>query len=102
MVRANSRSVSVDATTTGAIGAGRYSYDLVLNSGGTITRILEGKFIVTGAVTQAFDDFWQESRLGKNRYCLALAIVQRQLLKLTLRRHRFVAHILPRLAVCGT
>jgi hypothetical protein len=49
---AGSVTVSVDATTTGAIGTGRYSYDLVLNSGGTITRILEGKFIVTGAVTQ--------------------------------------------------
>lgn len=49
---AGSVTVSVDATTTGAIGAGRYAYDLVLNSGGTVTRILEGKFIVTGAVTQ--------------------------------------------------
>ena len=36
---------------TGAIAAGRYSYDLVLTSGVTVTRILEGKFIVTGAVT---------------------------------------------------
>jgi hypothetical protein len=44
--------VTINATTTGAIGAGRYSYDLVLNSGGTVTRILEGKFVVTGAVTQ--------------------------------------------------
>ena len=44
--------VTLDAATTGAIGAGRYAYDLVLNSGGTITRYLEGKFIVTGAVTQ--------------------------------------------------
>ena len=43
--------ITIDATTTAAISAGRYSYDLVLNSGGTITRILEGKFIVTGAVT---------------------------------------------------
>jgi hypothetical protein len=49
---AGSVTVSVNATTTGAIGAGRYAYDLVLNSGGTVTRILEGKFIVTGAVTQ--------------------------------------------------
>ena len=38
-------------TTTGAIAAGRYSYDLVLDSGSSVTRILEGKFIVTGAVT---------------------------------------------------
>jgi hypothetical protein len=44
--------VTIDATTTGDIPAGRYAYDLVLNSGSTITRILEGKFIVTGAVTQ--------------------------------------------------
>ena len=43
--------VTIDASTTGAIAPGRYSYDLVLNSGGTVTRILEGKFIVTGAVT---------------------------------------------------
>ena len=44
--------VTLDATTTGAIGAGRYAYDLVLDSGATVTRYLEGKFIVTGAVTQ--------------------------------------------------
>ena len=44
--------VTISATTTGAIGAGRYSYDLVLDSGATVTRYLEGKFIVTGAVTQ--------------------------------------------------
>ena len=37
--------------TTAAIAAGRYSYDLVLDSGAEVTRILEGKFIVTGAVT---------------------------------------------------
>lgn len=44
--------VTIDATTTGAISASRYSYDLVLSTGATVTRILEGKFIVTGAVTQ--------------------------------------------------
>jgi len=44
-------SVTLSAATTGAISAGRYSYDLVLTSGVTVTRILEGKFIVTGAVT---------------------------------------------------
>jgi len=43
--------VTLSAATTGAIAAGRYSYDLVLDSGAEITRILEGKFIVTGAVT---------------------------------------------------
>lgn len=43
--------VTLSAAITGAISAGRYSYDLVLDSGSTVTRILEGKFIVTGAVT---------------------------------------------------
>jgi hypothetical protein len=43
--------VNVDATTTGAIPANRYDYDLVLNSGSVITRLLEGQFIVTAAVT---------------------------------------------------
>jgi len=49
---AGSVTVSIDATTTGAIAAGRYAYDLVLTTGATVTRILEGKFVVTGAVTQ--------------------------------------------------
>ena len=44
--------VLIDATTTGAIGSGRYVYDLILTTGSTVTRYLEGKFIVTGAVTQ--------------------------------------------------
>jgi hypothetical protein len=43
--------VTLSAATTGAIAAGRYAYDLVLDSGAEVTRILEGKFIVTGAVT---------------------------------------------------
>ena len=43
--------VTLSDTITGAISAGRYSYDLVLDSGSTVTRILEGKFVVTGAVT---------------------------------------------------
>lgn len=43
--------VTIDATTTGNINAGRYAYDLVLDSGSEVTRILEGKFVVTGAVT---------------------------------------------------
>ncbi len=43
--------VTLSAATTGDISAGRYAYDLVLTSGVTVTRILEGKFIVTGAVT---------------------------------------------------
>ena len=43
--------VNLDASITAAITPGRYSYDLVLDSGGVVTRILEGKFVVTGAVT---------------------------------------------------
>jgi hypothetical protein len=44
--------VNVDATTMSNIIAGRYVYDIVLTSGdGIVTRILEGKFIVTAAVT---------------------------------------------------
>ena len=43
--------VTLSASVTADIVASRYSYDLVLDSGSSITRILEGKFIVTGAVT---------------------------------------------------
>jgi hypothetical protein len=43
--------VTLSATTTGNIVASRYSYDLVVDSGSVVTRILEGKFVVTGAVT---------------------------------------------------
>lgn len=43
--------VTIDATTTGGITPSRYAYDLVLTTGATVTRILEGKFVVTGAVT---------------------------------------------------
>jgi hypothetical protein len=43
--------ITIDAATTGDISAGRYAYDLVLDSSTEVTRILEGKFVVTGAVT---------------------------------------------------
>ena len=43
--------VTLSSAITGAITASRYAYDLVLDSGSVQTRILEGKFIVTGAVT---------------------------------------------------
>lgn len=43
--------VTIPASITEDITPGRYSYDLVLDSGTVITRILEGKFAVTGAVT---------------------------------------------------
>ncbi len=39
---ANGRiNVTLSSTITGDIAAGRYAYDLVLDSGSTITRILE-------------------------------------------------------------
>ena len=43
--------VTIPASVTEGIAPGRYSYDLVLDSGSVVTRILEGKFVVTGAVT---------------------------------------------------
>ena len=43
--------VTISSALTGAISASRYAYDLVLDSGTTVTRYLEGKFVVTGAVT---------------------------------------------------
>ena len=43
--------VTIDSATTGAIIPARYAYDLILDSGSEVTRILEGKFVVTGAVT---------------------------------------------------
>ena len=43
--------ITLSSTITTDFTPGRYSYDLVLNSGSTITRYLEGLFIVTGAVT---------------------------------------------------
>ena len=43
--------VNIPASVTENIPSGRYVYDLVLDSSGEVTRILEGKFVVTGAVT---------------------------------------------------
>ena len=43
--------VTIPASVTEDIAAGRYVYDLVLTVGTTVTRILEGKFVVTAAVT---------------------------------------------------
>ena len=43
--------VNLSNTVTGAISPNTYAYDLVLNSGSVVSRILEGNFIVTGAVT---------------------------------------------------
>jgi hypothetical protein len=44
--------VVVAATASAAVAPGSYSYDLELNSGGTITRLLEGSFNVTGNITR--------------------------------------------------
>lgn len=43
--------VTIAASVTEGISQGRYAYDLVLQTGATVTRILEGRFVVTGAVT---------------------------------------------------
>lgn len=44
--------VVISSTASAALTAGSYSYDLELNSGSTITRLLEGSFNVTGNVTR--------------------------------------------------
>ena len=43
--------VTIDADTTAAFIPNRYVYDLILDNTGEVIRVLEGKFIVTGAVT---------------------------------------------------
>ena len=43
--------VNIASTVTDDLTPSRYSYDLVVNSGSTVTRILEGRFVVTGGVT---------------------------------------------------
>ena len=43
--------ILISATVTADFNPSRYSYDFVLNSGSVITRLLEGKFIVTAGVT---------------------------------------------------
>jgi len=46
-------SATVSATTMSGVPAGRWVYDIELtSSGGEVTRILEGRFIVTAQVTQ--------------------------------------------------
>ena len=43
--------VTVPASTTLNFVPNRYVYDLVFDSGTVVTRVLEGQFTVTGAVT---------------------------------------------------
>ncbi len=46
-------SATVNAATMSDVPAGRWVYDIELtSSGGQVTRILEGRFIVTAEVTQ--------------------------------------------------
>lgn len=47
-------SVTVSASTMAGVPAGRWVYDIELTAGpgGQVTRILEGRFIVTAEVTQ--------------------------------------------------
>jgi hypothetical protein len=42
--------VTINAATTTGFQAARHVYDITLNSVGVVTRILEGKFIVTPGV----------------------------------------------------
>lgn len=44
--------VVISSAVTAGVAAGSYSYDLELNSGSTITRLLEGAFNVIGNVTR--------------------------------------------------
>lgn len=48
---AGTANISISATTTASLLPSRYAYDFVLNSGTVVTRLLEGKFIVTPGVT---------------------------------------------------
>ena len=43
--------ITISAAVTADFNPSRYSYDFVLNSGTVVTRLLEGKFIVTAGVT---------------------------------------------------
>jgi len=44
--------IGLSSVQTGAMKAGRYVYDVEVNNGGTITRVLEGQVEVTPGVTQ--------------------------------------------------
>lgn len=44
--------LTISAVATAAIAAGNYVYDLELTSGSTVTRLLEGQFIVSPEVTR--------------------------------------------------
>ena len=44
--------ISVSTNTMGAATAGNYIYDLELNSGGEVTRLLQGSFAIQAEVTK--------------------------------------------------
>lgn len=45
--------LTVPATTMAAVSAGSWVYDLeIVSSGGVVTRLIEGKFVVTPEVTR--------------------------------------------------
>ena len=44
--------INVPATTMGSATPGNYVYDMELNSGGTITRLLQGSFNIEAEVTK--------------------------------------------------
>ena len=43
--------VTLSSTETAALDPSRFVYDFILDSGAVVTRLLEGKFVVTPAVT---------------------------------------------------
>lgn len=45
-------SVSMGSTLTSTLKPGRYVYDLVIETGGTKTRVVEGTVLVRGGVTR--------------------------------------------------
>ena len=44
--------INIPASTMGSANAGNYQYDLELNSGGEIVRLLQGKFQIVAEVTR--------------------------------------------------
>jgi hypothetical protein len=45
--------ISLGSTVTSSLKPGRYCYDILLNSGTTKTRVVEGSAIVTAGITTA-------------------------------------------------
>lgn len=43
--------VTVPSTTTASFPAGRHVYDFIFTSGSTVTKVLEGKFVVVPGVS---------------------------------------------------